>query len=578
MKKISVLLLILALLCIGLIASASAASASLTVKFDKESYMAGSDLITAEYKITGIKETIGTCVWYYCVYGTWKESDSVIIKSLTGKVKFTPPEDATQFYFELNVLNPDKGRYEKLKSPGKFLVPLLQVNLSSQPTPVSSGSDVVRVYYSFSGGKTPYTSATYTCYIVDKKGKSIPIESGDLEMTNGFSSFEYKAERAEQTYVRATITDSEGRTKTNETGKLQLSAQVYTDFDKEEYHYHDEIKAAYEICGDVQDVEKIEYDARCWDAKSISRREVSGTLDLATKTGTIKFTPLNLDAVETRITYTIYYKDGNKKTVYSKWIPLIMPGNISVATTFDKETYNAGDTIKATYQLSGGVEPYQSVKYKCYSEGLERETVASGNLDTKNKTGTISFTPGKGSRVWISYEIVDAEGRRESKDSNTVLVYQPVSVNAYFSGYPYFGEENTLHYKLVGGSEKYTSGTYAVYASTKNGKNTKIASGNLDVSKHFGDIKVTPQQGSSVFVEFTVTDSTGKTYTAVSKEIELEYRPVYINTSFDKDSYPVGSEITVTWTIADQSGPYKYIEYDCYSMNENSLGGEYILY
>ena len=102
--------------------------------------------------------------------------------------------------------------------------------------------------------------------------------------------------------------------------------------------------------------------------------------------------------------YTIKYKYGKTEIIRSEVIPVT---KIRATTTFDKEEYNARDTIKATYTISGGSGTYTSIKYSCYGAGVGELT--SGELSEAQ--GTITFSPGEALYVYIQFDITDSNGK-----------------------------------------------------------------------------------------------------------------------------------------------------------------------
>ena len=61
---------------------------------------------------------------------------------------------------------------------------------------------------------------------------------------------------------------------------------------------------------------------------------------------------------------------------------------LSITTTFDKDTYEVGTEITATYQISGGSGEYTSGRYTCYAwDDSALVNIQSGQLDVEKKTG-----------------------------------------------------------------------------------------------------------------------------------------------------------------------------------------------
>ena len=254
---------------------------------------------------------------------------------------------------------------------------------------------------------------------------------------------------------------------------------------------------------------------------------------------------------------------------------------LSITTTFDKDTYEVGTEITATYQISGGSGSYKRGTYYCYSwEGNTLINISSGELDTENKSGIIKFTPKIGDTATIDYSIYDSEDRYLSRMSQTVKLsgnpkVDPLAITTIFDKDTYeVGTEITATYQISGGSGSYKRGTYYCY-SWEGNTLINISSGELDTENKSGIIKFTPKIGNTATIDYSVYDSDGRYLSRMSQSVKLTGKanvdPLAITTTFDKDTYEVGTEITATYQISGGSGSYKRGTYYCYSWEGNTL-------
>ena len=200
---------------------------------------------------------------------------------------------------------------------------------------------------------------------------------------------------------------------------------------------------------------------------------------------------------------------------------------LSISTTFDKNTYQVGTEITATYQISGGSGEYTRGNYNCYAwEENTLISIASGQLDVNNKSGTIKFTPKTGDTANISYTLYDSDGRFTSTQSQSVILtgktkVEPLSITTTFDKNTYqVGTEITATYQISGGSGEYTRGSYNCYAWEENTL-ISIASGQLDVDNKSGTIKFTPKIGDTANISYTLYDTVGRFTSTQSPMVKL---------------------------------------------------------
>ena len=200
---------------------------------------------------------------------------------------------------------------------------------------------------------------------------------------------------------------------------------------------------------------------------------------------------------------------------------------LSITTTFDKDTYEVGTEITATYQISGGSGEYTSGRYTCYAwDDSALVNIQSGQLDVEKKNGTIKFIPKTGDQAYISFSMYDSDGRFISCSSQYVeltgkVKVDPLTITTTFDKDTYeVGTEITATYQISGGSGEYTSGRYTCYAWDDSAL-VNIQSGQLDVEKKTGTIKFIPKTGDQAYISFSMYDSDGRFISCSSQYVEL---------------------------------------------------------
>ena len=258
---------------------------------------------------------------------------------------------------------------------------------------------------------------------------------------------------------------------------------------------------------------------------------------------------------------------------------------LDVTTVFDKEEYDIGTEVTATYKISGGSGIYTRGEYICYIiDNAKRKNVLVGELNTETKTGTITFTPDSGDYIYILYTVFDSNGSSTTIGSKSIKLngtpsFDPIWVDSDFSNNRYMDDELTVTYQIKGGSGTYTKGTYICYSLDRNEVRKKVASGNLDIINKNGKINFTVPSGNDVngaYLEFFITDSEGRSESIDSYRVALENVPVIIHTTFDKNTYAVGNEITATWNITKTSATCTRIDYICYTNDDETYSSNLV--
>ena len=198
---------------------------------------------------------------------------------------------------------------------------------------------------------------------------------------------------------------------------------------------------------------------------------------------------------------------------------------IVIKTTFEADSYELGETIRADYQISGGTGVPTLGEYYCYilDQG-KLVQISSGSL-TGTRNGRIYMHPTAGEKAYIEYVIHEWDGNTYVLESQKIdLTANKIHV---FSNYDKstadMGTPVRCTYRIVGGSGSYTSGEYTV-GVIRNNHTLESFTGKLDIVNKSGTIEYTPKSGAYMFINYNITDTAGKTMTESAGIVYLKAR------------------------------------------------------
>ena len=186
MKKISTLLLILALLCIGMIASASAEALKVSTTFTKSTYEVN-EFVEATYVISGGSGnyTSGT----YTVYAL-KDGERVKLSSgtlnvsrKTGKITYkTYYNPGNKLFFEYTVCDTDGSQITTESQKVDLTEHPLEISTTFNKRGYNTGEEIT-AEYRITGETGIYASGDYYVYMSSNKYDEVIVDKGSLDLT-----------------------------------------------------------------------------------------------------------------------------------------------------------------------------------------------------------------------------------------------------------------------------------------------------------------------------------------------------------------------------------------------------------
>ena len=248
--------------------------------------------------------------------------------------------------------------------------------------------------------------------------------------------------------------------------------------------------------------------------------------------------------------------------------------DLKVTITLDRTSCQAGSPVKATYSVTGGTGSYENLYYCAYSKD-NNATVYIDDGELTAASGTSTFTPKLGQKVSVWVEAVDSEGSSAYAESQISMTGAPdvtplkITITPEKTSYA-VGSEITASYSITGGTAPYEI-DYSCYAM--DGEDyLNCDSGRLTAAS--GTIKFTPKLGQVAYIYIDCWDADGRNLDGHSSEIELtggQVSDLKVTFTYDKQSYPVGSEVAVAYSITGGTPPYSDVYYYVYAeIGENS--------
>ena len=208
---------------------------------------------------------------------------------------------------------------------------------------------------------------------------------------------------------------------------------------------------------------------------------------------------------------------------------------------YDKDEVNVGETLTASFTISGGSGEYESVGVGWYLHadgGTGSSEIAYGSFDGRN-SGTFSCTPEASGEVRFVIVVTDSVGRSSSEvceyvkvsgsdDSLPIIIaveYDKDEVNV--------GETLTASFTISGGSGEYESVGVGWYLHADGGTgSSEIAYGSFD-GRNSGTFSCTPEASGEVRFVIVVTDSVGRSSSEVCEYVKVS--GIMISGDIDKN-------------------------------------------
>ena len=178
-------------------------------------------------------------------------------------------------------------------------------------------------------------------------------------------------------------------------------------FNKNIAYVGEEIQATYSISGGTGDYTFVDY---TWQQYIAGQWTTVGFNYPTETTGTVSFIPTK----GTKVSFYMHAEDSNGVKGWASVEPLeLIDGSdgkpITISVKFNKDSVSIGEEIQATYSIIGGTGDYTFVDYTWQQYIAGQWTTVGFNYPTET-TGTVSFTPTKGTKVSFYMHSEDSDG------------------------------------------------------------------------------------------------------------------------------------------------------------------------
>ena len=296
----------------------------------------------------------------------------------------------------------------------------INVKFQFDKTAYEEGEEIT-VKYTITGGSGDYPTTSYICYSIDN-GDSIAVTDGTISGAKG--TIKFTPTIGQKAFVSLTGFDSEGRYFSVDSDKVAIAGgesgnpiEAEFTFNKSTYDLGDEITVKYNLTGGSGLFSSIYYTCCSSDNGDVV---IVTNGETSKAKGTLKFTPTL--GQEAYVSLSGFDSDGRYFNLNSEKVTIVggeTGDKIKAKFTFDKTTYNLGETITVKYKLTGGSGDYETVYYTCFTND-KGDLLIIHNGESSGAKGTIKFTPTIGQEAFVSLNGFDSDGRYFSMDSENV--------------------------------------------------------------------------------------------------------------------------------------------------------------
>lgn len=239
-----------------------------------------------------------------------------------------------------------------------------------------------------------------------------------------------------------------------------------------------------------------------------------------------------------------------------------------VRITIDCDTVAIGDTITASYEVSGEGS-YNHVMYNWFIETEDNGGQPLESEFSDAMSGTIQFTPKFGTGAYLNFSVEDMDGRVYGFDGE----YQSkrIAITGDYSVPPTIeiklnkkelsvGDEIVAEYSVIGNGD-YKNVMYYWFVYSGDNEIQIGSSGNTTDLQ--GEIPFTPSFGYGVFLSVTVEEENGRYYYCDSVTIPMTGDATIdpkATVAFDKTSVAVGEKVTASYSVTG-GGEYTKVTY-----------------
>ena len=301
--------------------------------------------------------------------------------------------------------------------------------------------------------------------------------------------------------------------------------------------------------------------------------EVDGNVGMMGGGACIGYEIYPLDSKEGN--YTFICPAGNEAIIYLScvdditgeyaegWYRIILTQNpdFPVTFTYDKESYNLGDSITITYEIGGqGTKLGNSRILWGISKGN-----ASADIPVKTQTisatkGSITYRPSYGKSVKVFLQAEDDKGHIIFGQTKAIYLITPgeqnaVSCDIVVPESVQVGKEFTVSYAIRGGSGRYSNLSLSVVPwGMMCGGGGSIGSEDYSLDNNSGTLTPICPAGNQVSISIFGQDAaTGEYFFGTSDQIPTQQNPDFpVTFTYDKADYFAGDSITITYEIGGE--------------------------
>lgn len=203
-------------------------------------------------------------------------------------------------------------------------------------------------------------------------------------------------------------------------------------------------------------------------------------------------------------------------------------GEPTVTITLDKESVRVGETVTATYEISGN-GTYTNVGWDWWIEtedGKSQSVIVEDDQTSSKMKDSFSISPQFGSFLSCSLWVVEDTGRGYWFDSDQIEIIgdnskEPEIVIELDKEEASIGEKITATYK-ISGDGVYTNIGWDWWIETEDGKSQSIiVEDNQHSSELQGNFSIEPKFGNNLYCSLWVNEDTGRAYWFESKTIPI---------------------------------------------------------
>lgn len=525
-------------------------SIRLEISIDKNTVNVG-ETLTASWKIYGIEGMTysTTCSWQ-TLYADGRLTEIRIQETMAGFASFTPQRgEKGRFMISILVDGRDVTEFSSfVEIVGAPTMPTLSLSLQLDRSTAEIGQPVTASWV-VTGGMEPYR------YSYQWTKEELPTNAWTMSEPASSSVFVPVDETKYRFFIR--VWDAEQNTVEQCSDYVTIENSMWLIF----YRQVRKARVGNEITlywGARGGVEPYTYSFQ-W----ITEDEQGTTIFHPLQTGitTANTIESNTFASNEAGKCYLYIKAtdamGRSAEKYSDDIIVVYPLKLNIQ--LDKSIINAGETVTASYTLSGGLAPYSDFLFTLYTVFNDGYIVSEELNGSSNST--IAFAPKMGTTCYLSVSARDSSGEYISQETDNVQitgspVVSPLNIQVTVDKERIvLGETVSANWRIEGGVEPYEySCSWHIEYFDGTVRSETFTSSELSGSSGYAPI------GNNVrrtCFTVNVRDSQGRTKYVSSKYVIIDY-PILVDIHFDSLSIAKGENIVSHWSIDAFAQPLSY--------------------